>query len=267
MNKKPQKNIPAKEVLEHLIQGNARFISGLKSVETLLQVTHMKTLAEMGQNPFCVLITCSDSRIPIEHVFDRGLGDLFVVRSFGTMIDPFVTATVEYAILNFGIEAVILMGHSRSGPVRATMDAEAQLESHISPNFQIVADYIKPSLNLAYQKQNFTGKLSDVERKSPLWEKIYADTCVENIKKGRSELFKNSSIIREQIEKGKLHMIPSLYDVADGRVKFWIPPVLISQLDKKKVVLDANRCGESALEILEDSLEASKTFNEADKPR
>ena len=142
-----RQNIPATEVIERLIEGNARFVSGLRSVESFLNFGKMRNLATDGQFPFVSLVTCSDSRIPIEQVFDRGMGELFVVRSFGNVVDANVVASLEYAALHFNSEVIVVMGHSRSGAVRTTLEQERLPGMRDMPALQATVEKVRFALN------------------------------------------------------------------------------------------------------------------------
>ena len=111
----------AQEALERLREGNQRFTSGVRSVETLASPMRLAELAE-GQQPFAIIVGCSDSRVPVETVFDQGLGDLFVVRVAGNVVMPSQLASVEFAVEMFGSRLVVVLGHSSCGAIKATID-------------------------------------------------------------------------------------------------------------------------------------------------
>ena len=252
-----KKNLSASEVIDLLIQGNSRFVNGLRSIDTFMAVMNKKTLAEKGQKPFCTLITCSDSRIPIELIFDRGLGDLFVIRSLGNTIDPSIIGSIEYSLLNFGLEVVIIMGHSRSGAIRLTMEMEGTNSIPKSSHLQAVIEQIRPSLNQARIKNNYFGKLEKNSKSPELnehWERIYQSTCQEHIRACCQKIQDGSLIISERIAQGNLFVIPALYDIASGQTIFELPGQLATKLDPKVVQLEAFKQAKTALEILQKSL-------------
>lgn len=264
MSKQEGKNLPADQVIDLLIQGNARFVNGLRSVETFLNFSRMKSLAEKGQFPFCILVTCSDSRIPIELIFDRGMGDLFVVRTFGNIIDPMVIASIEYAVLNFGIEAVIVMGHSRSGAVRTTMESENSSITLKTPYLQETVDQVRSSLIKVRKKLNYFGKIerhTTDGKISEMWEKIFQSTCDENIRNSVKKIKENSLTLTEKVHNNSLYIVPAKYDVDDGKVIFELPSGLLSKINPKVIEIEAFKSGKTVMDILEKTLVKSKEFN------
>src|SRR5690349_21481050 len=117
--------IPPQEALAKLIKGNERFVTGLRSVESLASHLRRRELAESGQEPWAIVLSCSDSRVPAELVFDCGLGELFVVRVAGNIVAPSLIASVEFAAQSFGTPLCVVMGHSQCGAVGAAVQLEA----------------------------------------------------------------------------------------------------------------------------------------------
>ena len=103
--------ISASDALHRLRQGNQRFVSGVRSVEAMLSHTKRGELAS-GQEPFAIILGCSDSRVPAEIVFDQGLGDLFVIRVAGNIVAPSQIGSVEFAAAQFKTRLVVVMGHA-----------------------------------------------------------------------------------------------------------------------------------------------------------
>lgn len=137
--------ISAVDALHRLIEGNRRFVSGLRSPDTLL--THTKrTELTSGQAPFAIILGCSDSRVPAEIVFDQGLGDLFVIRVAGNIVAPSQVGSVEFAAAQFGTRLVVVLGHSQCGAVAATLDELKQPGQGKSRNIRAIVDRIRPSV-------------------------------------------------------------------------------------------------------------------------
>lgn len=107
--------------LTQLIEGNKRFTSGLRSVNSLATIERLPELAEKGQKPFAIILSCSDSRVPAEIVFDQGAGDLFMVRVAGNTVAPSLLASMEFAATNFGSPLIVVMGHTNCGAVNAAI--------------------------------------------------------------------------------------------------------------------------------------------------
>src|SRR4249919_915041 len=113
--------ISALEALERLREGNRRFVSDVRSRDTLSSQTRRRELAA-GQEPFAIILGCSDSRVPAEIIFDQGLGDLFVIRVAGNIVASSQVGSVEYAAEQFGTPLVVVLGHSRCGAILATLE-------------------------------------------------------------------------------------------------------------------------------------------------
>ena len=212
-----RKNLSAGESLSKLIQGNARFLSGLKSVETLLTRKNITKLATEGQFPFCVVVTSSDSRVPIEYIFDRGLGDVFVIRTFDNGIDSTIAASIEYAVLSFGINLVVVVGHSRLGLVRLTMENETEFSTAESPALQKLVRKGRPLVARARMKEHYFGKIDpgSTER-----EKIFAQSCELSIATCRQDILRESPLLADKIKKNELALVTALYDMDCGKMNF-----------------------------------------------
>ena len=133
-------NIQSDKALDLLKSGNARFISGALTPKDDYSALREKLSA--GQHPFAVVLCCSDSRVAPEIIFDQKLGDLFVIRNAGNVIDKHVLGSIEYAVEHLGTSLVVVMGHSCCGAVTATRLGEA-----LPDNIMAIARLIKPSIN------------------------------------------------------------------------------------------------------------------------
>src|SRR5512139_2481457 len=114
--------ITALEALERLREGNAPFASNVRSLESLLSHTRRGDLTA-GQEPFAIILGCSDSRVPAELVFDQGLGDLFVIRVAGNIVAPSQIGSVEFAATRYATRLVVVLGHSQCGAILATLES------------------------------------------------------------------------------------------------------------------------------------------------
>src|ERR687889_825258 len=137
--------ISALEALERLRQGNRRFVDDVPSVQTLTNQTRRRELAS-GQNPFAIILGCSDSRVPAEIVFDQGLGDLFVIRVAGNIVAPSQVGSVEFAAARFGTRLVVVLGHTQCGAILATVEELEGASQTPSPNLQSIVDRVRPSV-------------------------------------------------------------------------------------------------------------------------
>jgi len=185
--------------LKELIAGNARFTSG--------QMTHRNTGPERraelvkGQKPFAVILSCSDSRVPPEVLFDQGLGDIFVIRNAGNVVDPVSLGSIEYAVDHLHSPLVVVLGHDKCGAIGAAVEGG---EAHGS----IGAIMEKIARAVATAKASGAAGAALVEK-----------TADENIKTTVVDI-KASHIVQHLIKEGKLSVIGAKYDLASGVVTF-----------------------------------------------
>jgi carbonic anhydrase len=137
------------EALDRLVQGNRRFVDG--HMQHPDQDPDHRLRVSQGQEPFAVILTCSDSRLPPEVLFDQGLGDLFVVRVAGNIVDAAVLGSVEYAVDHLGTPLVMVIGHQRCGAVEATLES---IQHHSPPHGSVAAlvTAITPAVATAEQR-------------------------------------------------------------------------------------------------------------------
>src|ERR671911_3205838 len=137
--------ISAREALIRLREGNLRFTSNLRGFEVGLDQRRRAELTQ-AQEPFAIILGCSDSRVPAEMVFDQGLGDLFVIRVAGNIVAPSQVGSVEFAASRFGTRLVVVLGHSQCGAILATIE-ELQRPAEIqSRNLRSIVDRVRPSV-------------------------------------------------------------------------------------------------------------------------
>ena len=139
-------NMPnAQQALQRLREGNHRFSSNLPTLEPLISPAKRAELVA-GQEPFAIILGCSDSRVPAELVFDQGLGDLFVIRVAGNIVAPSQIGSVEFAVSLFGTRLVVVLGHSQCGAILATLDDMTRSEDSHSRNMRSIVDRVKPAV-------------------------------------------------------------------------------------------------------------------------
>jgi carbonic anhydrase len=143
MNTTP--SVPASEALARLREGNARFAANVRSLDAQVNAARRGSLVQ-AQRPFAIVLSCSDSRVPSEIVFDCGLGDLFVVRVAGNVAAPSLVGSVEFAAATFGTRLVVVLGHTQCGAVGATIDALTESSSPASENIRDIVDRITPAV-------------------------------------------------------------------------------------------------------------------------
>jgi carbonic anhydrase len=137
--------ISPREALERLRDGNRRFVDGASGLDP--RMTQAKrTQLVAGQRPWAIVLGCSDSRVPVETVFDQGPGDLFVVRVAGNVVAPTQMGSVELAAERFDTRLVVVLGHSRCGAVTATVDELRQPSGEMSPSLRSIVDLVRPAV-------------------------------------------------------------------------------------------------------------------------
>jgi carbonic anhydrase len=194
--------VSPKAALQRLMDGNARYVSG-KLTHPNLGAERRKSLAG-SQSPFAVILTCADSRVAPELVFDQGLGDLFVVRVAGNVVDDVVMGSIEYAVVHLGSPLVMVLGHERCGAVKATVDALAGKGSEEDRETKIgaLANLIAPAVK-------------SVPANSP--DKVEA-AVTANERRGAHLLLTTSPPLAERVKANRLQIVSARYDLDDGRV-------------------------------------------------
>ena len=136
--------INAVEALTRLREGNRRFVTGQSSTAALSRSAREALVA--GQEPFAIILGCSDSRVPAELVFDQSFGDLFVIRVAGNIVAPSQVGSVEFAASRFGTRLVVVMGHSQCGAITATLEELQGLATSQSRNLRSIVERVRPSV-------------------------------------------------------------------------------------------------------------------------
>ena len=135
----------APEALERLKEGNRRFVSEMGNRESPVTQAQLAALAK-EQQPFAVILGCSDSRVPAEIVFDQGLGQLFVIRVAGNIVAPSLVGSVEFAASRFSTRLVVVLGHSQCGAILATVEELQQPAENQSRNLRAIVNRVRPSV-------------------------------------------------------------------------------------------------------------------------
>ncbi len=201
--------ISPQAALERLREGNQRFVSGVRSVNTLLSHAQRSELVG-GQEPFAVILGCSDSRVPVEIIFDQGLGDLFVIRVAGNIVAPSHIGSVEFAAEAFGTRLVVVLGHSNCGAVTATVDELQRPSENRSPNLRDIVDRVRPSVEGLLQTELRN------QRDALIHEAVRA-----NIRASADHLRHGSKVLEQLIEKDGLLVVGAEYSLETGRVDFF----------------------------------------------
>jgi carbonic anhydrase len=201
--------ISAQEALERLREGNGRFVSDVRSPDTFTNQTRRRELAA-GQEPFAIVLGCSDSRVPAEIVFDQGLGDLFVIRVAGNIVAPSQIGSVEFAAERYGTRLVLVLGHSRCGAILATLEQLQRPAEKQSLNLHSIVDRIRPSVE---------GLLA-TELKHDA-EALGQHAVRANIRASVDHLQHGSQVIEQLIQKDGLLVLGAEYSLETGVVDFF----------------------------------------------
>jgi len=193
--------ISAQEAIRLLQEGNSRFAIGWPQRPNQ-QVERRAETSQMGQHPIAGVISCSDSRVPPEILFDRGIGDIFVVRVAGNVAGISETGSIEYAVEHLGIPLVVVMGHSQCGAVTAV--AENQ---EVRGSIAELAKKIVPAVERTRKdRPELTGK--------PLVEEAAHANAWHTIE----DLLRNSLVVKHAVKEGFLDVVAAFYDISDGKV-------------------------------------------------
>jgi carbonic anhydrase len=206
--------ISAQHALERLREGNRRFVSDDRAGDALTNAKRRQALAA-GQEPFAIVLGCSDSRVPAEIVFDQGLGDLFVIRVAGNIVAPSQIGSVEFAAERSGTRLVIVLGHSRCGAVLATLEQLGRRSEDQSRNLRSIVDRIRPSVEPLLRTEL---------RRDP--DALVREAVRANVRMSADHLRHGSEILEQLIQKDGLQVIGAEYSLDSGIVEFFdgVPP-------------------------------------------
>ena len=200
--------ISANAALERLRAGNRRFVASLQSSDASVAHSRRPEIPQ-EQEPFAIILGCSDSRVPAEIVFDQGLGDLFVIRVAGNIVAPSQVGSVEFAAARFGTRLVVVLGHSQCGAVLATLEELQHATESQSPNLRSIVERVRPSVEplLKSELQN--------DRAALVRHAVRA-----NIGTSVSHLRNGSEILERLIQTDGLLVVGAEYSLATGEVEF-----------------------------------------------
>lgn len=199
----------AHEALELLRDGNGRFVAEKGGRETLTSRTRRRELAA-GQEPFAIILGCSDSRVPAEIIFDQGLGDLFVIRVAGNIVAPSQIGSVEFAAARYGTPLVIVLGHSTCGAILATLEELQRPVADQSRNLRSIVDRVRPSVETLMA----VGLDSDPDA-------LVQQAVRANIRASVNQLRHGSEVLEQLIQNDKLLVVGAEYSLETGVVDFF----------------------------------------------
>jgi carbonic anhydrase len=201
--------ISAQDALALLRDGNRRYVADVRSHDTLPSRARRIELTA-SQEPFAAILGCSDSRVPVEIVFDQGLGDLFVIRVAGNIVAPSQIGSVEFAAEQFGTRLVVVLGHSQCGAIHATLEQLQRPKENQSRNLRSIVDLIRPSVEglLATDLRHDLNALVHLAVRA-------------NIQASVNHLRHGSEIIENLIQEDGLVVVGAEYSLATGVVDFF----------------------------------------------
>jgi carbonic anhydrase len=199
----------AREALGRLREGNGRFVADVRNQDTLSSRARRHELTA-GQEPFAIVLGCSDSRVPAEIVFDQGLGDLFVIRVAGNIVASSQVGSVEFAAARFGTRLVVVLGHSQCGAVAATLEELQQPSESQSRHLRSIVDRIRPSVE---------SLLATELKHDP--DALMRQAVRANIRVSANHLRHGSDVLEQLIQKDGLLVIGAEYSLETGVVEFF----------------------------------------------
>jgi carbonic anhydrase len=198
--------ISVDEAARILKEGNGRYIEG-KSRHSHQDRERRALTAGQGQHPLATVLTCSDSRVPAEIIFDQGIGDIFVIRVAGNVAATDEIGSIEYAVDHLATPVVVVMGHSQCGAVTAVVD-----DAKLPPNIAALVEPIRPAVDKAREDNPDAAKdvLLNAAIKDNVWQAI-------------ADMLQQSPIIRDKVRDGQVRVVGALYEIDSGKVQ-WLGP-------------------------------------------
>lgn len=202
--KETQATMTPEKSIQFLKEGNIRFQKNLKTNRDLLeQVDHTKT----GQFPFATILSCIDSRVPAELVFDQGIGDIFSVRIAGNFINEDILGSMEFACKLAGTKVIVVLGHTSCGAVKGACD-NAELG-----NLTGMLNKIKPAVQAVKEP-------ADESQRNSSNINFVNEVAVENVKMSIQRILKESPVLAEMKENNEIDVVGAMYDIKSGAVTF-----------------------------------------------
>lgn len=201
--------IPAREALKRLQDGNKRFHTNVRSLESLVSQTRIGDLSK-GQEPFAIILGCADSRVPAELVFDQGFGDLFVIRVAGNIVAPSQVGSIEFAATRFHTRLVVVLGHTQCGAVEATLEELQGRATSESANLRSIVDRIEPAVATLVE----TNVAQDPEA-------LMHAAVRANVRASASHLRHGSHLLEKLIAEDGLLVVGAEYSLETGVVDFF----------------------------------------------
>jgi carbonic anhydrase len=200
--------IPAREALDRLKNGNREFVLGMQN-DAIPNHSRRAELATQ-QQPFAIILGCSDSRVPAEIVFNQGLGDLFVIRVAGNIVAPSQVGSVEFAAARYSTRLVVVLGHSQCGAILATLDELQQPTENQSRNLRMIVNRVRPSVETLLK----TDLRHDTDA-------LVHHAVRANVRASADHLRHGSEILEQLIQNEGLLVVGAEYSLETGVVEFF----------------------------------------------
>jgi carbonic anhydrase len=201
--------IPAREALQRLREGNLRFVDENRSSESVISPRRRAELKD-GQEPFATILGCSDSRVPVEIIFDQGLGDLFVIRVAGNIVAPSQVGSVEFAAERFKTRLVVVLGHQNCGAIAATLEQLTGPTERQSRNVHSIVNRVRPAIEGLLE----TGLRHD-------YNALVHHAVRANVRASTNQLRHGSAVIEQMIQTEGLVVVGAEYSLETGMVDFF----------------------------------------------
>ncbi len=199
----------ALDALNTLKQGNERFVTNARDATVLTSQARRAELID-GQKPFAIILGCSDSRVPAEHVFDQGFGDLFVIRVAGNVVAQSQLGSLEFAVQQFNTPLIVVLGHSNCGAIKATLAAPSKEELTETPNLCSIVDCISPAI--ASLKNTATAKDGEV---------LLTQAIRANVSVAADQIRHGCRMLEERVNDQSLLVVGAEYSLETGIVDFF----------------------------------------------
>jgi len=198
------------EALERLREGNRRFVAKQTAGSGFLSIPTPHAELIGGQEPFAIILGCSDSRVPSELIFDQGFGDLFVIRVAGNIVAPSQVGSVEFAASKFGTRLVIVLGHSQCGAVTAALDELQGRSTNESRNLRAIVDRVRPSVETVLASHAHAGV-----------DELLNEAVRANVRVSVDHLRHGSELLEKLIRAEGLKVVGAQYSLETGVVDFF----------------------------------------------
>jgi carbonic anhydrase len=196
----------ASEALRLLKEGNSRYVDGKLQHPRQDRARRALTAAQ-GQHPLATVLTCSDSRVPAEIIFDQGIGDIFVIRVAGNVAATDEIGSIEYAVDHLATPVVVVLGHTQCGAVTAVVD-----DAKLTPNLANLLEPIKPAVDKAREANPQAAK-----------DALLKAAIAANVHQAMEDMLRLSPVIREKVRDGRVQVVGALYDLDSGQIQ-WLGP-------------------------------------------